>query len=217
MLGGAGTTGFRTWEAALQFSQFLCSDCCPADLRPAGKTILELGAGTGFLSILCAKYLSAAQVYATDGFEDVVEDIGTNMFINELQDDPRISRRELRWGQALLGTEEAEFLGGAQVDLVLGADVTYAALPELVATIGDLFDLFPKLQVVIASTIRNDETYGNFLGLCSSASFEVDELDWVPDVPESQKGPFYSVEIPVKIVRITVKPGAKRPGAWSTT
>jgi protein-lysine N-methyltransferase EEF2KMT len=204
LLGSTGTTGFRTWEASLQLSDFLCSTSCPPDLTLRGKTVLELGSGTGYLSICCSKYLSAAHVTATDGFDTVITDLGTNLFINDLQDCPAVSTRELRWGHALLGNEDSVFLEHRIPDIIIGADITYdaAALPALVATLRDLLELFPAAQVLISSTVRNEETYEKFLGLCAKYHFTLEHLLWEGTKPEGQRGPFYSTDMPVRICRL---------------
>ncbi|KFY23935.1 hypothetical protein V491_02346, partial [Pseudogymnoascus sp. VKM F-3775] len=173
-------------------------------------SVLELGSGTGYLSICCAKYLGVTHVTATDGFDTVMTDLGTNLFLNSLQDSPLVSTRELKWGHALLGNEDATFLELQETpDVILGADVTYdaAALPSLVATLRDLFELFPKAQVVIASTVRNEETYGKFLGLCEKYRFAFEHLEWKATEPERQRGPFYETGMPVRICRIGAAPG----------
>lgn len=204
LLGGTGTTGFRTWEACLQLGDFLCSTYCPPDLTIERKTILELGSGTGYLSILCAKYLNAAHVTSTDGFDTVMTDLSTNLSLNDLQDSPGASTRELKWGRALVGSEESVFLENRKPDIILGADVTYdaAAHPALVATLHDLLELFPNVQILIASTVRNEETYEKFLGLCARNHFVLEHFSWQATKPENQKSPFYSADMPVKICRI---------------
>ncbi|OBT99734.2 hypothetical protein VE01_02214 [Pseudogymnoascus verrucosus] len=209
LLGGTGTTGFRTWEASLQLSSFLSSPTLRPSLSLRGKSVLELGSGTGYLSICCAKYLGATHVTATDGFDTVMTDLGTNLFINNLQDSPLVSTRELKWGHALLGNEDATFLEHQSPDFIIGADVTYdaAALPALVATFRDLLELFPKAQVVIASTVRNEETYGKFLGLCGKYGFGLEQMGWEAVEPERQRGPFYETVMPVRICRITARGG----------
>ena len=46
--------------------------------------VLELGAGTGLISILCANYLNASSVLATDGSAEVVDELKSNLQLNGL-------------------------------------------------------------------------------------------------------------------------------------
>lgn len=216
LLGGTGTTGFRTWEACLQFGDFLTSEHCPQDLAIAGKTILELGAGTGFLSILCAKYLGAYHVTATDGFDDVVDDIPYNFKLNNLEVGPAYRARKLKWGEKRLTASwrfDQTFLEGIKPDIILGADVTYdaAALPDLCTTLNALLLEYPDSQVVIASTVRNEYTYQKFLDLCEHYKFNVEKFEWSPKAPEDQKAPFYRTDMPVRIVRLRAPDDARPP------
>jgi len=70
----SGTTGFRTWEAALHLGTYLSSPSI-ADTLIKGKQVLELGAGTGFVSLFCAKYLGPKRVVATDREQALIESI----------------------------------------------------------------------------------------------------------------------------------------------
>lgn len=210
LLGGTGTTGFRTWEASLQMGDFLTSSSCPADLSLESKTILELGCGTGYLSALCAKYLKAAHITATDGFDTVVDDLDENFSLNGLKISSRLRTRLLKWGKGsfsdVCGTGST-FLEGKAPDIILGADVTYdaAALPDLCETLEDLLVAYPETQILIASTVRNQDTFKKFLQLCEKHNFEQESLEWKPKVPEEQTGPFYRVDMPVRMSRITVR------------
>jgi len=127
VISSSGTTGLRTWEAALHLGNFLMSESGNEIIR--GKNVLELGAGTGLLSILCAKYLEAGRVIATDGDEAVVDAIKTNIFINELDIPEGSSTRgsiesaALKWGWPLQATAFEEDYGVGALDVVLGADV----------------------------------------------------------------------------------------------
>ena len=100
LLASSGTTGFRTWEAALHLGGFLCS--------PAGKpyvnglSIVELGAGTGLLSTLCARQLGAHFVLATDGNREIVSDLEANVGLNGLSKG-FVETQQLRWGHSLIG------------------------------------------------------------------------------------------------------------------
>jgi hypothetical protein len=200
LLAGAGTTGLRTWEAALHLGNYLCDH---PDLIQ-GRSVLELGAGTGYISILCAKHLRAAYVLATDGSDDVVSGLSTNFYLNGLQDSLLIEGKELRWGQALMGGEHPEWNAGRPVDLVLGTDLTYnpALIPALVSTFGELFDMHPNLKILIAATIRNPETFQEFHETCGNNKYVVENIHSDNPTKEEQKGPFYSNEFPFQLCMI---------------
>jgi predicted nicotinamide N-methyase len=188
----------------------------------AGKRILELGAGTGYLSVLCAAHLGAEHVLASDGSDDVMNNLPDAFFLNGLQapdpctspssaasgGGPRIAATELKWGHALLGTEDALWNNGENVDFVLGADVTYDAriVPALVATLTDLLvEKFPAATALVAATERNRETFEVFWGACRAAGLGVDMVDEnefpVPRRGE-QTGPFYPDAVKIHICRI---------------
>lgn len=121
VLASSGTTGLRTWEAALCLGTFLFS---PSGLDLIkGKTIVELGAGTGFLSILCAKHLGARFVLATDGNPDVIRDLDSNLVLNQVNDAGLITTAVLEWGYILPDILWDDLEESPTYDLVLGADV----------------------------------------------------------------------------------------------
>jgi predicted nicotinamide N-methyase len=202
LLAATGTTGFRTWEACLHLGTYLCSPTCATPI--AGQNILELGAGTGYLSILCAKYLGAAHVTATDGSETIVADLATNIFLNGLQDSSMIEARELKWGHALLSGEHAEWHNEYPIDVVLGADVAYDSrgIPALVATLFDILEIFPAVRILIATTVRNEDTFKNFVEVCRMKTFKVEEIDFPVLPPDKQEGPFYWDGIPIKLLDV---------------
>jgi predicted nicotinamide N-methyase len=195
--GQSGTTGFRTWEASLHLSTYLCSLPATHAHSPTDRKILELGSGTGFLTILCAGHLQAAHITATDGFTHVLDDLRSNLALNDLEDSTNITVKQLKWGEDLWDNGETDdALPGGQVDLIIGADVTYdaAALPALTSTIADLMTLYPNAQILLASTVRNPETYAKFLRLCGERGWKVKDVDWPIQAPEEQIGPFYALD-----------------------
>ncbi|KAH6656140.1 FAM86A [Truncatella angustata] len=200
LISASGTTGLRTWEAALHLGQYLSRN--PTLIK--GKGVLELGAGTGYISILCAKYLSPRQVIASDGSDDVVANLPENFFVNGLQGSGIITAMDLKWGYALVGTEEAAWNGGKPIDVVLGADVTYdeSVIPSLVGVIGELFDLYPAVKILIAATERNRKTYEAFLRVCEQRGFKVREIEFDLPQRQSQTGPFYNDQVPIRICEI---------------
>ena len=129
LLAGQGTTGFRTWSAALHLGSYLAT---AGRNLVENKRVLELGAGTGFLSILCAT-IGAGQVVSTDGDPNIVSEIQANVELNEgshfVKPNSKIKARPLRWGDNI--PVEDESASGQQeldYDLVIGADVVGAHL-----------------------------------------------------------------------------------------
>ncbi len=121
LLASSGTTGFRTWEAALFLGTYLCSAEGQHLIR--GNHVLELGAGTGFLSILCAKHLGVRYVLATDGSGEVVTDLQTNLFLNGLDIGESIHTATFLWGHTLVGGVLDIVQETRTFDVVLGADL----------------------------------------------------------------------------------------------
>ncbi|KAF2675555.1 hypothetical protein BT63DRAFT_420753 [Microthyrium microscopicum] len=200
VIASSGTTGLRTWEAALYLSEYLASEGMKY-IR--GQNVLELGAGTGLVSIVCSKYLEASCVLATDGSEDVVLAMEDNAFLNGIDKSHHLACRVLRWGRPL---DDGEGGVGTVYDTVLGADITFddSLFPLLISSFRILLEKNPQIKILIASTIRNDDTFAKFESACEKAAFR---LTRVPSRPvlsnaEKQEGPFYSSTSDIKIVSI---------------
>ncbi|EME84086.1 uncharacterized protein MYCFIDRAFT_134467 [Pseudocercospora fijiensis CIRAD86] len=206
LISGSLTTGFRTWEAALHLGSYLLSPKGQNYIR--GKSVLELGAGTGFMAILAAKHLEGNHVTITDGDESVVEALKENLFLNGLDDDKKVITSVLRWGHGLKGTWVEEDCEEWPYDVVIGADITYekTAITALVGTLRMLFDLRPALQVLISGAVRNVETFETFRHACLRSNFDVKEVDFEPKPIHQQTSLFYAKAVPLKILSIT-KPG----------
>ena len=95
--------------------------------------MIELGAGTGFLSILCAKHLDARHVLTTDGSREVVAELKANLELNNLEEGDLIKSAVLEWGHTLIGGP-ADCRGAeSPYDLVIGADVVGKFLLSLIS------------------------------------------------------------------------------------
>lgn len=201
MIASSGTTGFRTWEAALHLGNYFCAN--PSLIH--GKSVLELGAGTGFLSVLCSKHLGASHFLASDGSDDVVSSLSTNFYLNGLQDSSEIEGKELTWGCALTAGEHSKWNAGRKIDLVLGADLTYdgSSIPALVGTFDDLYELNPEVVIIYAATVRNRKTFETFMDACRKAKWFVEEIKYSMLRTEEQLGPFYSNQAPIHLYMIT--------------
>ena len=201
LISAGGTTGHRTWEASLHMGQFLCLN----ESLVTGKNILELGAGTGYLSILCAKHLQAAHAVASDGSDDVVTNLTNNFSLNHLQDSGRVEAMQLEWGHALATGDDAIWDRRQPIDVVLGADITYdnRATRALVATLRELFALYPQVQVYISATERNAQTLKAFLDVCRQNRLLVEDLKHTVPHNSQQNGPFYNDKLVIFIYRIS--------------
>ncbi len=129
LLASSGTTGFRTWEAALYLASFLFS--AEAKDFVLNKNILELGAGTGFLSIFAAGHLGAKYVLATDGNIEIVNNMKDNLDLNGLRIGDNIDSSVLSWGHTLIGGAADCRKEGKVFDLIIGADVVRPAIAQL--------------------------------------------------------------------------------------
>ncbi|KAJ4396393.1 hypothetical protein N0V93_000612 [Gnomoniopsis smithogilvyi] len=220
LIAAGGATGHRTWEAALHLGQYLCLNRHLVEC----KRVLELGAGTGYNSVLCAKHLGAAHVLASDGSEEVLENLCDNFALNDcaynynsLSDTP-ITPKLLKWGHALMGTEEPEWNGGQPIDVILGADITYDqnANPALASTLRELFDLYPDAEVILSVTDRNPETFSLFRDLCRKNQLRVAEFDFTDGEQHEQLQklassgqrarnltPYYHSPAPIRLLRVS--------------
>lgn len=121
LISSTGTTGLRTWEGALHLAHYLMSDAGKPWVQ--SRTILELGAGTGLVSLVCAKHLGARRVMATDGGKGVVEDMETNFRTSGLEPPGDIRSSVLRWGWKLSDDLFDQSSDVKSFDVVLGADI----------------------------------------------------------------------------------------------
>lgn len=169
VISGSGTTGLRTWEAALHLGEYLLSTP-PAQTWVCDKIILELGAGTGLLSMLCARPLRAKAVLCTDGSEEVTNAVKENLGLNPGMQ--LVEASTLMWGCDVEDPSLAARVGERKVDTVIGADVTYdtSVIPLLVATIANVFRIWREADVLIAATIRNDHTFKAFEDACGKST-----------------------------------------------
>lgn len=126
----AGTTGNRTWEAALHLGSFLASETGEALVR--GKRVIELGAGTGFLSLVCARHLGVRSVVVTDREPALIDNIRECVKHNlQGRESIPIYPAVWEWGTPLvregdlagLGSDEGEEGTGLRFDVALGADL----------------------------------------------------------------------------------------------
>ncbi|KAG0376857.1 Protein fam86a [Mortierella sp. AD032] len=146
----AGTTGLRTWEASYWLAEHLIAH--PELL--AGKNVVDVGCGVGFLGIACA-LLGAKRVALTDGNLDVLAMVQKNIGYNEVPCPTTASL--LDWESF---TDEQIAALDAQV-LIL-SDLTYdpTNVVPLVSVLKAL--LVQGVDAYMSSAIRNPQTFVDF-------------------------------------------------------
>ncbi|EPY52729.1 methyltransferase [Schizosaccharomyces cryophilus OY26] len=148
-----GTTGTRTWEAGMALAELLYQNPIPP-----GTRVVELGAGTGLVSILCSKM--GASVLATDGDNKVCQGVKENAHMNKCA----LSVQRLLWGVD----------PPVYAELVLASDVTYEGdLRCLATTMNDLTQVNPRCKILLAAALRRQETIDNFLQLIPNFNVRV--------------------------------------------
>ncbi|KAL1878365.1 hypothetical protein Plec18167_004437 [Paecilomyces lecythidis] len=198
----AGTTGFRTWEAALHLGTFLSTP--EGDSLVRGKRVIELGAGTGFLSLYSAKYLNVQSVLVTDREPALITNIQDCVSRNGLER-TKIWPAIWEWGSSLEEPSRGEESGQPwRFDIALGADLIYDVdlVPLLVSTLRDLFENYQLKEFLISATLRNQDTFKAFLDACETNLFQIEKVPFESPPAEAQTGFFHSTAIPIEIYRI---------------
>ncbi|OGM43213.1 hypothetical protein ABOM_008122 [Aspergillus bombycis] len=201
----SGTTGFRTWEASLHLGTYLSTPTGAAHV--IGRRVIELGAGTGFVSMYAAKYLRPQFVLATDREGTLIENMKGSKARNGLSGEFEVGAWE--WGTPLGYPTEDDTESIAREDLcfdvVLGADLTYDTdlLPLLFATLHDLFDNYRAQEFILSATLRNQKTFQAFLDACDSNRFKAVCLPYESPQTENQTGFFHETGIPIRTYRVT--------------
>ncbi|KAK2756071.1 hypothetical protein FQN54_005478 [Arachnomyces sp. PD_36] len=121
----SGTTGFRTWEAALHLGTYLSTPEGKSLIQ--GRNVVELGCGTGFLSMYCAKHLGAKTVLATDRDPALISNVQDCVSQNNLDDDG-ISAAIWEWGGPLHIPKNHPLQPSASFDIAVGADLVRSSL-----------------------------------------------------------------------------------------
>ncbi|XP_004930434.1 protein-lysine N-methyltransferase EEF2KMT isoform X1 [Bombyx mori] len=177
-----GTTGMRTWEAALMLSDWIL---CNKELF-SSKDVLELGSGIGFTGITLAKFCEPKSVTMTDCHEDVLQVLCENVDINfpsqcknrssdgttyELDNVSRVDVKMLDWN-------EITDLPNKRPDVILGADIVYD--PSILKPLCNVLKIFcdrkNDVNIYIASIIRNELTFESFLQVLETYNFHCEKL-----------------------------------------
>ena len=119
------SVGLQSWASSIILAERICWDPSTFHfdlLDQPGARVLELGAGTGLLSIVTSKLLPSAEIIATDYHTDVLANLRTNVSTNATgRFQSSISVHVLDWSNP---PTEGPFSDGS-FDMILAADVVY--------------------------------------------------------------------------------------------
>lgn len=218
IIGSGPSTGLRTWEASLRLACYLHGN----QTLVRDRSVLELGAGSGLLSLFCARVLDAGHVVTTDGDAGVLTGLEANVQLNRKLLVDRIvsngaagtspSPDHIKWPtarQLYFADSEAltSILATAAPDLVLGADITYHLdiIDDLVLTLLQLLEHNPSTQILISSTIRNLDSVSHFRAACEKYGLQAEALKFdVPNIHE-QTGLFHAVAMEIQIFQVKMQ------------
>ena len=204
IISAAGTTGFRTWEAALFLTQYIIDNNLSDELSM--ENVLELGAGTGMVSIgLFKKYFNKINtLYVTDGDSQLIEgQLSKNFKLNLISKNEKIKLQKLWWNVDSVPNN---------LNLVIAADVTYdySVIPDLCQSITDCFKYSndKKMVCLLAATVRNVETLILFEQKCNERSLEWEiisttETDKIHEEVLVKNLLFKPLIAPIRIYKIT--------------
>ncbi|CAH0721792.1 unnamed protein product, partial [Brenthis ino] len=164
-----GTTGLKTWEAALMLSDW---SLCNKQLF-SNKKILELGSGVGFTGITIAKHCQIKSIIMSDCHAEVLKTIHENIQINfpnaisEERSNATMYKSDTKMiGTLMLDWNEINDLSTCLIpDIIIGADIVYD--PSILQALLNVFEFFYKrnnsINIYIASVIRNKDTFNKFV------------------------------------------------------
>jgi len=113
-------TSSSLWDGSILLSRYLTRD---VESEIMGKSVLELGAGLGLVSIVAHKVCAAKRVLATD-LENAIPALKRNIEVNKnFCDQSYIECTELDWFE----DDYPPFLEAEGVDFIVAADVIWVA------------------------------------------------------------------------------------------
>jgi predicted nicotinamide N-methyase len=141
-------TGGRIWKSSVLLSAYIINQI-PHEI--AGKTILELGSGTGVCGFVCAT-LGAKKVYVSDRDPGVLELLQHNKEQNKDKLNSTVEIVSLDWTRR----EDYESIGES-LDLIIGSDVVYSL--SMIEGLLNVLNYFCKdeTNVLITFQKRSDE------------------------------------------------------------
>uniref|UniRef100_A0A914WF31 FAM86 N-terminal domain-containing protein n=1 Tax=Plectus sambesii TaxID=2011161 RepID=A0A914WF31_9BILA len=150
-----GTTGLSAWQAAFTMAEWAAQNA----KMFAGKNVLELGCGVGVTGLAVLRCCRPMSYTFTDGNDKVLDRLRANVSLNSADFEPgRLFIEKLDW------SDFDPYRLPTKPDIVLGSDLCFepSLFPALVSVL-NYFIRRKKAECFIATTIRNEDTQGQFL------------------------------------------------------
>ena len=180
---GADGTYRRLWPAALRFAKWLGDH--PETVR--GKSVLELGAGTGAIGLVCAA-LGATRVCITD-VPGALQPIRDSVRLNPALGGS-VSVAPCTWG--LQSHLDALLAAGERFDVVIGCEVVYkqewAVLSALLETMDALLGHGRSATILLAYKPRAGRLEDSAFFGPASERFRVEQVPISQRVPPHDAG-----------------------------
>lgn len=200
-----GETGHRTWESSLALTEYICANQAQFDKLFTNNTVVELGAGTGLVSLAVAQlFPQAKDIIATDGSPAIVQRLQNTIEQNASTENDlqvRIHTEVVDWSD-----EEAVQALPKQAAILAG-DILYG-LESMYPTILHMLETLAPQAIFFCNPIRNVEGYERFKVQCTEHGYGMKVLHTWPaaSVNDSEYMFIVSVPpIPVELIEIIPK------------
>ncbi|KAG0243803.1 Protein fam86a [Actinomortierella wolfii] len=159
---GSGTTGMRTWEASYWLAEYLITH---PDLL-AGKNVIDLGCGVGFLGLACSMF-GSKKVILTDGNTEVLQMAQKNITYNNTL--CPVTTCLLDWENFT-----KEQVASLEAEVIIMSDLTYdpTNIKPLVSILKAIFN--KGVVGYMSSAIRNPKTFEDFFHAIRSECSNID-------------------------------------------
>ena len=165
-----GNTGFSSWDASIVLAKYFQMNAAVVN----NKKIIELGAGTGLVSIF-ASILGAAYVYATD-LEYSLPNLMKNIDANSLS---HIEVQELDW---YFPEKNTIVRDQVELDIVVAADCVW--LEHLIEPFVNTLLSINAKQIYIAYQLRTMAAYNQLVSLLRENHYEMKAIETKEYHPE---------------------------------
>ena len=171
-------TAQTVWDCSIILSKYLEKE--KESIR--GKTVLELGSGTGLVSISCSR-LDASKVFMTDVGAETIDRLQENAIMNKVQD--RCKAFELNWFEPKSPCEN--------IDVILMADVVWVLdlIEPLVETLDSLAK--PGMLILLAHQVRSTIADNKLWDKLQEKNFTFSKIDFRHAIYQKSNVSIYSL------------------------